>query len=157
MAWFSDEIGEIPPRPGPSPAPMEIPEGDGLTSVLTPTMQQLVDDALNASADHRFLGHGGFNLTGKNIHTLREGKWLDDAVINSYDHGYPSVLFYDTFHYTILVENRPDFLPKRMTKTNLMGYDYIFFPIHLGGHWAFAYTSTRTRRLYYLDSIYGIL
>ena len=81
---------------------MEIPEGDGLTSMLTPTMQHLVDNALNASADHWFLGHGGFNLTGKSIHTLREGKWLDDAVINSYlnmiqtrsdDHGYPSVLF----------------------------------------------------------------
>ena len=82
MIWFSEEIGDIPPRPGPSLAPMEIPEGDGLTSVLTPTMQQLVDNVLNVSDKHRFLGHGGFNLTGKNIHTLREGKWLDDAVIN---------------------------------------------------------------------------
>ena len=71
------------------------------------------------------------------------------------DQGYPSVLFYDTFHYTILAEDRPDFLPKRMTKTNLMGYDYLFFPIHLGNHWAFAYASTRNRKLYYLDSVYG--
>ena len=95
-------------------------------------MQQLVDDALNASADHRFPGHGGFNLTGKSIHTLREGEWLDDAVINAYlnmiqtrsdDQGYPSVLFYDSFHYTFLAGGRPDFLPNRMTKTNMMGYD----------------------------------
>ena len=73
MIWFDEEIGDIPPRPEPNPAPMEIPEGDGLTSVLTPTMQQLVDDSLNVSKNHRFPGHGGFNLTGKNIHTLREG------------------------------------------------------------------------------------
>ena len=128
-------------------------------------MQQLVDDALNASDDHRFPGHGGFNLTGKNIHTLRENQWLDDAVINAYlnmiqsrsdDQGYPSVLFYDSFHYTFLAEGRPDFLPNCMTKTNLMGYDYLFFPIHLGNHWAFAYASTRNRKLYYLDSVYGL-
>ena len=143
---------------------MEIPEGDGLTSVLTPTMQQLVDDSLNVSKNHRFLGHGGFNLTGKNIHTLREGQWLDDAVINSYlnmiqtrsdRHSYPSMLFFDSFHYAFLAEDRPDFLPKRLTKTNLMGYDYLFFLIHLGNHWGFAYASTKTRRLYYLDSMYG--
>ena len=70
-------------------------------------------------------------------------------------HSYPSVLFFDSFHYTFLEEDRPDFLPKRLTKTNLIGYDYLFFPIHLGNHWGFAYARTKTRRLYYLDSMYG--
>ena len=143
---------------------MEIPEGDGLTNVLTPTMQQLVNNALNVSEKHRFLGHGGFNLTGKNIRTLREGQWLDDAVINAYlsmiqthsdRHGYPSVLFFDSFHYTFLEEDRPEFLLRSLTKTNKMGYDYLFFQFHLVNHWAFAYASTKTRRLYYLDSMYG--
>ena len=164
IVWFDEEVGDIPPQPEPTPAPMEIPEGDGLTNVLTPTMQQLVNNALNVSEKHRFLGHGGFNLTGKNIRTLREGQWLDDAVINAYlsmiqthsdRHGYPSVLFFDSFHYTFLEEDRPEFLLRSLTKTNLMGYDFLFFPIHLVNHWAFAYTSTKTRRLYYLDSMYG--
>ena len=164
MIWFDDKVGDIPPRPEPTPAPMEIPEGDGLTSVLTPTMQQLVDSSLSVCEDHKFLGHGGFNLSGKSIHTLREGQWLDDAVINSYlnmiqtcsdRHGYPSLLFFVTFHYTFLDEDRPEFLLKSLTKTNMRGYKYLFFPIHLGNHWGFAYASTKTRRLYYLDSVYG--
>ena len=132
---------------------MEIPEGDGLTSVLTPTMQQLVDSSLSVGEDHKFLVHGGFNLSGKSIHTLHEGQWLNDAVINTYlnmiqtrsdRRGYLSVLFFDTFHYTFLAEDRPEFLLRSLTKTNLMGYDYLFFPIHLVNHWGFAYASTKT-------------
>ena len=65
------------------------------------------------------------------------------------------MLFFDSFHYTFLAEDRPEFLLRSLTKTNLMGYDYLFFPIHLGNHWGFAYASTGTRRLYYLDSVYG--
>ena len=109
----------------------------------------------------------GCNLLSNNIKTLIPPRWLDDNVIDaymnlierrSYRTGYPSVYRHDTHFFTTYGDLDPNHLPNATRKTNILGYDLLFFPLHVNeSHWAFVYADTKTYTLYYMDSMFNPL
>ena len=88
------------PKPKPAPpkkkaasppkvpiAPLAIHPGDGRPGRpgrYTPTMQQVVEHAF-ATQPADFIGvYGQASLTGKSMATMRDGRRLDDNILNSY-------------------------------------------------------------------------
>ena len=112
-------------------------------------------------------------ITGRTLATLRDGKWLNDEVINFY-----MLLLQqrdDSISITILHQRRPSrffpsFLTKLLTK-RLDKYDYrqvkrwtrsidvfdfekLYFPINVSNsHWTLAVVYMQTRRIQYCDSL----
>ena len=67
-------------------APLAIHPGDGRPGHYTPTMQQVVERAF-ATQPTDFIGvYGQASLTGKSMATMRDGRRLDDNILNSYYH-----------------------------------------------------------------------
>ena len=130
-------------------------------------MCQVVNKAYAMAEGIRIGNYKGCNLLSQNIQTLLPPRWLDDNVIDaymnfierrSYRTGYPSVYRYDSHFFSTFGNLDPSHLPVATRKTNILGYDLLFFPMHIHDvHWAFIYADTRTHTLYYMDSMFNPL
>ena len=130
-------------------------------------MRQVVNEAYVMPDGIKVGNYKGCNLLSNNIKTLIPPRWLDDNVIDaymnlierrSYRTGYPSVYRHDTHFFTTYRDLDPNHLPNATRKTNILGYDLLFFPLHVNeNHWAFVYADTKTYTLYYMDSMFNPL
>ena len=130
-------------------------------------MRQVVNEAYTMLEGIRIGHYKGCNLLSQNIQTLISPQWLDNNVIDaymnlierrSYRTGYPSVYRYDSHFFSTYGDLQADHLPAATKKTNILGYDLLFFPMHINqNHWAFVYADTKTYTLYYMDSMFNLM
>ena len=109
-------------------------------------MQQVGDRAFAAKPTDLIGVYGDASLTGKSLATMRDGRQLDDNVINSYYHliekrtkmpGYPSILRKDIYFYHFLTHRKSGWAPKGFWEMFLL--DYVFFPVGKEHHWMLVY------------------
>ena len=148
------------PTPKVPIAPLAVHPGDGCPGRYTQTMQQVVERAFAAKPTNLIGVYGQASLTGKSMATMRDGKQLDDNIINSYYHlieeraklpGYPSLIKKDIYFYTFLSHRKAGWAPKASCEMFLV--DYVFFPVGIEKHWMLVYTCIESRKLFYLDSL----
>ena len=103
-------------------------------------MRQVVNEAYAMPEDIRIGNYKGCNLLSQNIQTLISPRWLDDNVIDaymnlierqSYRTGYPLVYRYDSHFFSTFGDLDANHLPVATRKTNILGYDLLFFPMHI--------------------------
>ena len=113
-------------------------------------------------------------ITGRTLATLRDGKWLNDEVINFYmlllQHRDDSILntmlpqyrpsrFFPSFFITKLLTKRLDKYDYRQVKRwtrsiDVFDFEKLYFPINVSNsHWTLAVVYMQTRRIQYYDSL----
>ena len=123
-------------------------------------MQQVVERAFAAKPTDLIGIYVDATLTGKSMATMKDGKRLDDNIINSYYYlieertklpGYPSIIKKDIYFYTFLSKRTAGWAPK--TSCEMFLVDYVFFPVGIEEHWMLVYACIQSRKLFYLDSL----
>ena len=122
-------------------------------------MQQ-VEERTFATQPTDLIGvYGHASLTGKSTATMRDGRRLDDNIINSYYHlieeraklpGYPSLIKKDIYFYTFLSNRKSGWAPQ--TSCEIFLVDCVFFPVGTEEHWMLVYACIQSQKLFYLDS-----
>ncbi|XP_074447100.1 sentrin-specific protease 2-like isoform X2 [Larus michahellis] len=129
---------------------------------LTEAMEREVIAALGKGEPEEILS-SAFNLkvTREDIHTLRNGCWLNDEVINFYmglvmerskKAGYPSVHAFSSLFYEKLASGGYRTVRRLTRCVDVFQKDIIFVPINLSLHWALAVIDMRKKTVKYFDS-----
>ena len=141
-------------------APLAVHPGDGRPGQYTQTMQQVVERAFAAQPTDLIGVYGQASLTGKSMATMRNGKRLDDNIINSYYHlieeraklpGYLSLIRNDIYFHTFLSNRKAGWSPKASWEMFLV--NYVFFQVGIESYWMLVYACINSRKLFYLDSL----
>ncbi|XP_063194345.1 sentrin-specific protease 2-like [Chroicocephalus ridibundus] len=130
---------------------------------LTEAMEREVVAALGKGEPEEIMS-SAFNLkvTREDVHTLRNGCWLNDEVINFYmglvmerskKAGYPSVHAFSSLFYEKLASGGYRTVRRLTRRVDVFQKDIIFVPINLSLHWALAVIDTRKKTVKYFDSL----
>ncbi|XP_074449123.1 sentrin-specific protease 2-like [Larus michahellis] len=129
---------------------------------LTEAMEREVVAALGKGEPEEIMS-SAFNLkvTREDVHTLRNGCWLNDEVINFYmglvmerskKAGYPSVHAFSSLFYEKLASGGYRTVRRLTRCVDVFQKDIIFVPINLSLHWALAVIDMRKKTVKYFDS-----
>ncbi|KAI9095515.1 hypothetical protein DFS34DRAFT_651317 [Phlyctochytrium arcticum] len=132
---------------------------------LSATQTQLVEDVLSTRNLNKIISSAfNIDIAIRDLHTLRDGSWLNDEVINFYGQlimkrnaSSPDMLkvhCFNTFFYKYLGQNY-NLVRKWTRKIDIFEYDMLIIPIHLGNHWTVASINFRKHRFEYYDSLRG--
>ncbi|XP_063196315.1 sentrin-specific protease 2-like [Chroicocephalus ridibundus] len=130
---------------------------------VTEAMEREVVAALGKGEPEEIMS-SAFNLkvTREDVHTLRNGSWLNDEVINFYmglvmerskKAGYPSVHAFSSLFYEKLASGGYRTVRRLTRRVDVFQKDIIFVPINLSLHWALAVIDTRKKTIKYFDSL----
>ncbi|XP_054061301.1 sentrin-specific protease 2-like [Rissa tridactyla] len=130
---------------------------------VTEAMEREVVAALGKGEPEEIMS-SAFNLkvTREDIHTLRNGCWLNDEVINFYmglvmerskKAGYPSVHAFSSLFYEKLASGGYRTVRRLTRRVDVFHKDVILVPINLSLHWALAVIDTRKKTVKYYDSL----
>ncbi|KAJ6249983.1 deneddylase 1 [Anaeramoeba flamelloides] len=143
------------------------PNGDYF---LTKENLQTVDYALQSSLNRKsqeIVLFKNFNINIKLSHfkCLRNGGWLEDAVINFYLNliykrsqrikSYPKIYCFNSFFYESYRKNGYQRVRRYTRTVDLFGYDLVLIPFHLGSHWTLGVIDSKRKIFRYLDSMSG--
>lgn len=105
-----------------------------------------------------------WEIHGRDIHTMADGKWLNDECINGYmkilqqrakDRG-QKIWFFNSHFYTQLQKSGYAKVARwTKNKVNIFDMDKVVFPVHLGTHWCLGIINLREGRCEYYDSLKG--
>lgn len=134
-----------------------------LMPTLTPEMQLEVEAALVAIPPEEVLASAfRLNISRADMHTLAEGQWLNDEVVNFYmnlimerseKEGTPRVYAFNTFFFPKLLNGGHAALKRWTRNIDLFSFDILLVPLHASMHWCLAVVDLRTRHLAYYDSL----
>ncbi|KAH6922318.1 hypothetical protein HPB50_013100 [Hyalomma asiaticum] len=130
---------------------------------LTPEMQLEVEAALVAIPREEGLASAfRLNISRADMHTLADGRWLNDEVVNFYmnlimerseKEGTPRVYAFNTFFYPKLLNGGHAALKRWTPYVDLFSFDILLVPLHSPGHWCLAVVDFRRRHFAYYDSL----
>ena len=148
-------------HPPPVKSKREVPEVDDIPGFFSPSVMQLIDDALQLE-DNAVVGtFDGTNLIGKDIKSLQFPNWLNDNVIDAYlsliearstQPNYPFVRKFSTFFYGGILARGIENAHTWALHSNIFAHEYLFFPIHTTAHWSLVVADLVKGELHYYDS-----
>lgn len=130
---------------------------------LTPEMQLEVEAALVAIPPEEVLASAfRLNISRADMHTLVDGEWLNDEVVNFYmnlimersqKEGTPRVYAFNTFFFSKLLNGGHAALKRWTRNVDLFSFDILLVPLHATTHWCLAVVDFRSRHIAYYDSL----
>ncbi|KAK9719863.1 hypothetical protein K7432_004520 [Basidiobolus ranarum] len=130
---------------------------------LEPAAIKKVEETLNSSAT---VVVEAFNVViyRDDILRLRDRQWLNDELVNFYGtlimeraksqpDKYPSVHFFNTFFYPLLLEHGYAKVQRWTRRVDLFSKELVIVPIHLGAHWCCAIINIKLKRIEYYDPL----
>ena len=130
---------------------------------LTEEMEAIYHDAISSEWYRQIIEIDGVNIAGKDIKTLRKSNLVNDSIIdfylaaicrrNSQDTSFPRCYVFNNF-FTNKFKNHGFSSIRRWTKNvDIFGYDLIFIPVHLPGHWCLATIDINNKTICMYDSL----
>lgn len=134
------------------------------TPSLTRAMQLEVEAALVPTpAEEVLVSAFRIGIRRADMHTLSDGKWLNDEVINFYmnllversqKEGLPRVYAFNTFFFPKLISSSYDGVKRWTRAVDLFSFDIALVPLHFGNtHWCLAAIDFRTRHIAFYNSL----
>ncbi|XP_036063198.1 sentrin-specific protease 2-like [Onychomys torridus] len=143
----------------------EQEKGRGTDEVLdiTEDMEKEVRNALGPGPQEEILTSAfKLHITRGDIHTLKNGEWLNDEVINFYMNllvernnkkGYPAVHVFNTFFYPKLKHGGYCSVKRWTRGIKLFEKEIVLVPIHQKVHWSLIVIDLRKKSIVYFDSM----
>ncbi|XP_052598807.1 sentrin-specific protease 2-like [Peromyscus californicus insignis] len=143
----------------------EQEKGRGMDEVLNVTedMEKEIRNALGPGPQEEILTSAfKLHITRGDIHTLENGEWLNDEVINFYMNllvernnkkGYPALHVFSTFFYPKLKHGGYCSVKRWTRGIKLFEKEIILVPIHQKVHWSLIVIDLRKQSIIYLDSM----
>ncbi|KAL1443897.1 hypothetical protein MTO96_030143 [Rhipicephalus appendiculatus] len=131
---------------------------------FTRAMQREVDAALVPTPPHEVLV-SAFRIEIKRVdlHTLADGQWLNDEVINFYMNliaarsaerkGLPRLYAFSTFFVPKLIRSGYEGVSRWTRNVDIFAFDVLLVPLHFTAHWCLVVVDFRERRIAYYDSL----
>lgn len=136
--------------------------------VITPSMEEAINRARYGSADLVYFENQNSNITGKQMHNLKDGEWLDDEIINftmkaiqerNETKGLRKIFCILTFFLPKLLQRGYDLSTRLLGKTNVFEYDLLIIPLNQRKkHWSLFAVDNIKKQISYYDSclaLYG--
>lgn len=156
-------------------AKSSLPQEKLFTALMPDEVKEADSLRSNNNKTKKFFFHNGLPLTGKDFNTLRDGKMLNDEVINSYaklinsrsstDSTLPKTYMFNSFFYKSLVPKQDVFDYQRVRrwsrkaadvtpKPNLFEHDIVLYPIHVDdNHWVLGVINFKRKQFEIYDSL----
>ncbi|XP_036063375.1 sentrin-specific protease 2-like [Onychomys torridus] len=140
-------------------------KGRGTNEVLdvTEDMEKEVRNALGPGPQEEILTSAfKLHITRGDIHTLKNGEWLNDEVINFYMNllvernnkkGYPALHVFNTFFYPKLKHGGYCSVKRWTRGIKLFEKEIVLVPIHQKVHWSLIVIDLRKQSIVYYDSM----
>lgn len=103
------------------------------------------------------------DIRRRDLHTLADGGWLNDEVINFYmsllmqrsseNEGLPRVYAFCTFFFPKLIATSYAGVQRWTRAIDVFSFDILLVPVHLEMHWCLMAVDFRERRIAYYDSL----
>nr|XP_042117534.1 sentrin-specific protease 2-like [Peromyscus maniculatus bairdii] len=130
---------------------------------VTEDMEKEIKKALGPGPQEEILTSAfKLHITRGDIHTLENGEWLNDEVINFYMNllvernnkkGYPALHVFNTFFYPKLKHGGYCSVKRWTRGIKLFEKEIILVPIHQKVHWSLIVIDLRKQSIIYLDSM----
>ncbi|XP_036063197.1 sentrin-specific protease 2-like [Onychomys torridus] len=130
---------------------------------VTENMEKEVRNALGPGPQEEILTSAfKLHITRGDIHTLKNGEWLNDEVINFYMNllvernnkkGYPALHVFNTFFYPKLKHGGYCSVKRWTRGIKLFEKEIVIVPIHQKVHWSLIVIDLRKQSIVYFDSM----
>jgi len=130
--------------------------------VITPSMEEAINRARYGAEDLVYLENQDSNITGKHMHRLRDGRWLNDEIINftmkaiqerNETKGLRKIFCILTFFQPKLLQRGYDVSTRLLGKTNVFEYDLLIIPLNQRDqHWSLFAVDNIKKQINYYDS-----
>lgn len=137
---------------------------DRVVPSLTRAMLREVAEALVPTPpDEVLVSAFRIDIRRRDMHTLADGRWLNDEVINFYmsllmerareEEGLPRVYAFCTFFFPKLIAANHAGVQRWTRAIDIFSFDILLVPVHLDTHWCLMAVDFRERSFAYYDSV----